>query len=163
ESAGLTNDDVTGPLAVFAGVTTKSGDMTGFATSSGPLVSSSGSASGEDEEGASTVFSLSLTTSASGLQTTDGDAITLTVETGLVVGRDAGGNAVFAVSINSSTGVVSVAQWESLKHPTGGTNSYDESVNLGSAVNGVVTVTDGDGDIATQSVAIGSQIRFEDD
>jgi len=76
------------------------------------------------------------------------------------VGRDLGGNAVFAVSINSSTGVVSVAQWESIQHPTPG-GSYDESVNLGGAVNAVVTVTDGDGDIATQSVGIGSQIRFD--
>ena len=79
-----------------------------------------------------------------------------------MVGRDAGGNAVFAISIDAVTGVVSVAQYESIEHPTGGA-SHDEPVNLGATVNAVVTVTDGDGDVATNSVAIGSQIVFEDD
>ena len=79
-----------------------------------------------------------------------------------MVGRDAGGNAVFAISIDAVTGVVSVAQYESIEHPTGG-GSYDEPVNLGATVNAVMTVTDGDGDVATNSVAIGSQIVFEDD
>ena len=36
-------------------------------------------------------------------------------------------------------------------------------MTLGAAVNAVMTVTDGDGDVATNSVAIGSQIVFEDD
>ena len=79
-----------------------------------------------------------------------------------MVGRDVGGNAVFAISIDAVTGVVSVAQYESIEHPTGG-GSYDEPVNLGATVNAVMTVTDGDGDVATNSVAIGSQIVFEDD
>ena len=160
---GDANDnDVAGPLTVFDGVTTKSTDMVGFAVSAGPVVSSAGSSTGEDEEGATTVFSLAIANASSGLLTTDGDAITLTLESGIVVGRDAGGNAVFAISIDAVTGVVSVAQYESIEHPTGG-GSYDEPVNLGATVNAVVTVTDGDGDVATNSVAIGSQIVFEDD
>ena len=161
---GDANDnDVAGPLAVFDGVTTKSTDMVGFAVSAGPVVSSAGSSTGEDEEGATTAsFSLAVANANSGLLTTDGDAITLTLEAGIVVGRDAGGNAVFAISIDAVTGVVSVAQYESIEHPTGG-GSYDEPVNLGATVNAVVTVTDGDGDVATNSVAIGSQIVFEDD
>ena len=160
---GDANDnDVAGPLAVFDGVTTKSTDMVGFAVSAGPVVSSAGSSTGEDEEGATTAFSLAIANANSGLLTTDGDAITLTLESGIVVGRDAGGNAVFAISIDAVTGVVSVAQYESIEHPTGG-GSYDEPVNLGATVNAVMTVTDGDGDVATNSVAIGSQIVFEDD
>ena len=160
---GDANDnDVAGPLAVFNGVTTKSTDMVGFAVSAGPVVSSAGSSTGEDEEGATTVFSLAIANANSGLLTTDGDAITLTLEAGIVVGRDVGGNAVFAISIDAATGVVSVAQYKSIEHPTGGA-SYDEPVTLGAAVNAVMTVTDGDGDVATNSVAIGSQIVFEDD
>ena len=160
---GDANDnDVAGPLTVFDSVTTKSTDMVGFAVSAGPVVSSAGSSTGEDEEGATTVFSLSVANASSGLLTTDGDAITLTLEFGIVVGRDVGGNAVFAISIDAVTGVVSVAQYELIEHPTGG-GSYDEAVNLGATVNAVMTVTDGDGDVATNSVAIGSQIVFEDD
>ena len=136
--------------------------MVGFAVSAGPVVSSAGSSTGEDEEGATTAFSLAIANANSGLLTTDGDAITLTLESGIVVGRDAGGNAVFAISIDAVTGVVSVAQYKSIEHPTGG-GSYDEPVNLGATVNAVMTVTDGDGDVATNSVAIGSQIVFEDD
>ena len=79
-----------------------------------------------------------------------------------MVGRDAGGNAVFAISIDAVTGVVSVAQYESIEHPTGG-GSYDEPVNLGATVNAVMTVTDGDGDVATKSIAIGNEIDFQDD
>ena len=85
---GDANDnDVAGPLAVFNGVATKSTDMVGFAVSAGPVVSSAGS-TGEDEEGATTVFSLAVANPNSGLLTTDGDAITLTLEAGIVVGRD---------------------------------------------------------------------------
>ena len=103
---------------MFNGVTTKSTDMVGFAVSAGPVVSSAGS-TGEDEEGATTAFSLAIANANSGLLTTDGDAITLTLEAGIVVGRDVGGNAVFAISIDAATGVVSVAQYESIEHPTG--------------------------------------------
>ncbi|TIG74730.1 hypothetical protein DI120_16030, partial [Legionella pneumophila] len=91
-----------------------------------------------------------------------GDAITLTLESGLVVGRDASGKAVLAISIDADTGVLSVAQYESIKHPTGG-SSYDEAVHLGGKINAVVTVTDGDGDVATQAIGIGDKVVFEDD
>ena len=54
-----------------------------------------------------------------------------------MVGRGAvTGEAVFAISIGQG-GVVSVAQWESIEHPN--TASYDEAVNLGTAVVAVVT------------------------
>ncbi|HAU0373639.1 TPA: hypothetical protein JBH56_15170, partial [Legionella pneumophila] len=106
--------------------------------------------------------SLAIANAASGLQTTDGDAITLTLESGFVVGRDAGGDAVFAIAIDADTGVLSLAQYESIKHPSGGA-SYDEAVDLSGKINAVVTVTDGDGDVATQAIGIGDAIVFEDD
>ncbi|WP_230314275.1 DUF5801 repeats-in-toxin domain-containing protein, partial [Legionella pneumophila] len=55
-----------------------------------------------------------------------------------------------------------MAQYESIKHPTGG-SSYDEAVHLGGKINAVVTVTDGDGDVATQAIGIGDAVVFEDD
>ncbi|HAU1193444.1 TPA: DUF5801 repeats-in-toxin domain-containing protein, partial [Legionella pneumophila subsp. raphaeli] len=87
ETAGLDagSDDVAGPLAVFAGVANKSADMSGFAQSNGPVVSAAGSVLGQDNEGASIKFSLAIADAASGLKTTDGEDITLTLESGLVV------------------------------------------------------------------------------
>ncbi|HEA4271676.1 TPA: hypothetical protein QHF80_002814, partial [Legionella pneumophila] len=164
ETAGVNagSDDVASPLALFAGVSQKSTDMAGFAQSSGAVVSSAGSLVGQDNEGATIKFSLAIANAASGLQTTDGDAITLTLESGFVVGRDAGGDAVFAIAIDADTGVLSLAQYESIKHPSGGA-SYDEAVDLSGKINAVVTVTDGDGDVATQAIGIGDAIVFEDD
>ncbi|HEG4434104.1 TPA: flagellar hook-length control protein FliK, partial [Legionella pneumophila] len=161
ETAGLDagSDDVAGPLAVFAGVANKSADMSGFAQSNGPVVSAAGSVLGQDNEGASIKFSLAIADAASGLKTTDGEDITLTLESGLVVGRDAGGNAVFAIAIDADTGVLNVAQYESIQHPTGGA-SHDEAVNLSGKINAVVTVTDGDGDVDTKAVGIGEAIVF---
>src|SRR5262249_27091006 len=94
-----------------------------------------------------------------------GTSVFLFKEGDLVVGRigGAGGQAAFAVAINSTTGVVSTAQYASLKHPTGGA-SHDEAINItDSALLAVVTVTDGDGDTATNSVGIGDQVQFQDD
>ena len=71
------------------------------------------------------------------------------------------GTVIFAISIDGN-GAVTVAQYTSLKHPTS-PDSYDEAVNLAGLLNAVVTVTDGDGDVATGTVAIGDAISFEDD
>ena len=128
---------------------------------------------GEDNEGATTVVTLAIAGGVngtdSGLQTTDNRQISLFNESGVIVGRmdtaggvaDPAGTVAFAISVNN-VGEVTVAQYLSLEHPTPGA-SYDEAVNLGSLVNAVVTVTDGDGDVATQNIAIGNAIQFQDD
>ena len=114
---------------------------------------------GADNEGATTAVTLSIVggiRTDSRLQTTDNRQISLFNESGVIVGRmdtaggvaDPAGTVAFAISINNA-GEVTVAQYLSLEHPTPGA-SYDEAVNLGSLVNAVVTVTDGDGDVATQ-------------
>ena len=130
-------------------------------------------ATGEDNEGATTVVTLAIAGGVngtdSGLQTTDNRQISLFNESGVIVGRmdtaggvaDPAGTVAFAISVNN-LGEVTVAQYLSLEHPTPGA-SYDEAVNLGSLVNAVVTVTDGDGDVATQNIAIGNAIQFQDD
>lgn len=126
----------------------------------------------------------------SGLKTTDGHEIYLFKEGSLIVGRYDGDNsgtvtdgfdntthnsdgsfvdpAAFALAMNS-TGEVSVALFVSLNQPdqatfANGFNSYDEGVYLNSGtVSATVTVTDGDGDTASQSADISKVVRFEDD
>jgi hypothetical protein len=127
---------------------------------------------GSDNEGATTHVTLSIVGgngTDSLLLTTDNSQISLFKESGVIVGRvdnpdgtsNVAGTVAFAISIND-LGEVTVAQYLSLKQPTSPDN-YDESVNLGSLVNAVVTVTDGDGDVATQSIGIGNALQFQDD
>ena len=110
----------------------------------------------------------------SGVQTTDGHNIYLYVDaaTGLVVGRvgdtdsahntpNPDGTIAFAIAIESD-GQLDVAQYLSLKEFN--TNSSNETVSLiDGAIKAVVTVTDGDGDVATDAANIGSHIVFYDD
>src|SRR5206468_799369 len=123
-------------------------------------------------DGGATTLTLSIVGgngTDSGLQTTDNRQISLFNENGVIVGRmdnpdgtfNANGTVAFAISINGN-GEVTVAQYLSLEHPTSPDN-YDEPVNLGSLINAVVTVTDGDNDVATQSISIGGAIQFQDD
>src|SRR4029079_9697766 len=70
----------------------------------------------------------------------------------------------FAISMDSTSGVVTVEQYLSLHHPTPGA-SYDETVSLtNGALSVIATVTDGDADTATSNaVNVGNQIVFHDD
>ena len=65
-----------------------------------------------------TSYALSVTNPVSGLSVTDGSAINLQLVSGVVVGVVSGGTfngqAAFAISINSGTGVVTVEQYLSL-------------------------------------------------
>src|SRR5262249_30598859 len=152
ETAGVQADanDTTDPAvaALFAGVSNVSTDLSpaGFAQNPNAVVSSTGSSFGTDSVGGTTAFSLDVSAAGvdSGLDTTNGTSIFLFKEGDLVVGRigGAGGAAAFAVAINSTSGVVSVAQYASLKHPDAA--NPDDSVSItDSALLAVVTVTDG--------------------
>src|SRR4029077_18377546 len=147
-----------------------------YAQSAAAVVNTTGTVIGADQEGATTAFSLSVASLNSGLTTTDGHQINLFLENGIIVGRydsDASGiitatdNAAFAVAVNSTTGVLSVVQYVSLHHNTveSGVGNVDasEPLNLGTTINAVATVTDGDGDISTASTPIGSAVLFRDD
>src|SRR5262249_60291892 len=83
---------------------------------------STGSSFGAGQEGGTTASSRAVSAAGvdAGLDTTDGTSIFLCKEGDLVVGRIGGaaGAAAFAVAINSTSGVVSVAQYASIKHPT---------------------------------------------
>ncbi|MDF2073499.1 retention module-containing protein [Pseudomonas mendocina] len=172
ESAGLQpgSHDVAGPLAVFNGVANPSSDMRAYAQGTAPAVVGNYNF-GADEGGATAVYSLALVGSgegeqgpqvqAVGLTTTSGSPITLSVENGLVVGRDAGGNAAFAISIDPDTGIISVVQYQSLHHPDA--SDANDNIDLSGLIRAVLTVTDGDGDQAVASADIGQLIRFVDD
>ncbi|MFN3718632.1 MAG: DUF5801 repeats-in-toxin domain-containing protein [Rhizobium rhizophilum] len=97
---------------------------------------------------------------ASGLFTTSGSPITLFVEGNLIVGRDGSGNVALAVSIDPQ-GRVSIAQYQPLKH--GDPDATNEPLDLTGKINAVVTVTDNDGDVATDRIDIGANIQFLDD
>jgi T1SS-143 domain-containing protein len=106
----------------------------------------------------------------SGLQTTDGKEIYLTLEHGVIVGRvDTDGDhhvstsdpAAFAIAIDDD-GHVATAEYLSLHH--GDPHASDESVQLASGtISATVTITDGDGDTASASADISGKIQFEDD
>jgi hypothetical protein len=172
ETAGVQADadDTTAAAvaALSAGVSNPSTDLStaGFAQDPTAVVSSTGSSFGADQEGGTTAFSLAVSAAGvdSGLDTTNGTSIFLFKEGDLVVGRIGGaaGAAAFAVAINSTSGVVSVAQYASLKHPNGANPDDTVSITDG-ALLAVVTVTDGDGDTATNSTGIGDAVQFQDD
>src|SRR5262249_3033776 len=91
-------------------------------------------------------------------------SIFLFKEGDLVVGRigSAAGAAALAVAINSTSGVVSTAQYASLKHPDG--TNPDDSVSItDSALLAGVPGTHGAGDTATSSTGIGDAVQFQDD
>ena len=174
ETAGIQGDaqDVTGPLTVFDSVANKgddphvSGSVIGFAQDLSGLVST-GTGLGGDGAG-STTFSLNVSAAGvdSGLDTTEGANILLYNESGIIVGRVGGpsGAAAFAVAVDTSTGAVSLVQYLSIKHPTGGLSSPDETVSIvNGAITATVTATDADGDTKTATTSIGSLISFQDD
>src|SRR5215510_11531733 len=186
QSANGATDTATAPVAalvpnVAGGVSNASTDYqtddpTGsiYATSAAAVVQSDNSNFGADEEGASKAYSLSVAAGGvdSGLTTTDGTKVFLFKEGDVVVGRigatasaAATGQAAFAVAIDANSGFVSTAQYASLKHGTAETNGdASEAVSIANtALQAVVTVTDGDGDKATNSVNIGDEVKFLDD
>jgi hypothetical protein len=144
----------------------------GFGTS-GSAVVNPHAVFGTDGPAASSslTYALSLGNVTSGLKLTDGTAINLQqLANGNIVGVVASGTfsgqAAFAISINSTTGVVTVEQYLSLQHGTADTNGdSDEAVQANLNTIGVtVTATDGDGDHVTSSVVdISHQISFHDD
>src|SRR5262249_62404489 len=81
----------------------------------------------------------------------------------LVVGRIGSslGAAAFAVAIDASTGVLSMAQYSAVKHAN--TSDPNDQVSVSNAaLLAVATVKDGDGDQNSASVGIGNQVRILD-
>ena len=140
------------------------------------LVDTSGSSYGADEEGARLLYRFLLRrtvlipvlrrqTVRRSFCTSQGDLVVGRIGTEAGDGTDTAdpsGAIAFAVAIDADDGTVSLAQYASVTNPTGG-SSHDETVDLTGKISAVVTVTDGDGDIDTDSTDIGDQIYFSDD
>lgn len=154
--------------AAFAGL----GTPIEIAHSSGPVVSSSGSYGADGPGSTPPAYALLVASGGvdSGLTATDGNKIFLYEENGLVIGRESvsgnpesNGAIAFAISLDSTTGVVTIAEYTAIHHPD--KNDPNDSVSMDSdALQATVTFTDGDGDHVTSTpVSIGGQIHFLDD
>jgi VCBS repeat-containing protein len=171
ETAGVQNpgdgSDMDQNAALPAEFTGIVGTLIGWAKSVGAVVSTAGSSTGEDDEGATT--KLTIAVSSAGVDSFIDDTVTgqniLLFQNGAIIeGRvgNAAGPVAFAVSINPD-GTVNVAQFRALEHPDN-PNNFDETIAIRDlAIKAVYTITDGDGDVSTDSVDIGGRIRFDDD
>src|SRR5262245_29163445 len=161
------------------------GTAIGFAAGTAPLVTLSGGEFGTDgpADTDSVIFDAFVNDGTfSGLSTTAGTQIFLYNGTGsldgLILGRvgieggttdtaDPGGAVAYAVFVDPATGVGYIAQHLALNHGAGGSDAaaYDNEIAVASdAVQITVTFTDHDGDQDTSDpVAIGNQLRFQDD
>jgi hypothetical protein len=108
---------------------------------------------------AASVYSLSLSSSgvASGLiDTASNTAVSLYADGADVVGKNAAGDIVLRISIDSVSGDVSLTQYRALVHANG--NDPDESASPLSIVAGAVaavrTVTDGDDDSSSSRMMV---------
>jgi T1SS-143 domain-containing protein len=128
---------------------------------------------GADDDGSVSdlSYALSVTNATSGLNS-DGQAITLAMNNGVVEGSTSAG-VIFAISVDAATGEVSLTQYAEIDHVGEGddSNAFNNSVNnLGLATGTVAltasaTITDEDGDSASDSQAldISGAISFDDD
>jgi large repetitive protein len=113
-------------------------------------------------------YALSVGNAASGLAS-NGVAISLSIVAGVVEGR-AGADLIFTVSVNSATGAVTLTQLAEIDHAPevpSGAPFDDQLAILGNglvSLNGTATITDRDGDQATETVSLdlGGNIRFAD-
>ncbi|MDG4882627.1 DUF5801 repeats-in-toxin domain-containing protein [Mesorhizobium sp. WSM4884] len=137
------------------------------ATSAAAIVTLT-SSYGADGAG-TTAYALSVTNSASGLATAQGDhAITLVQVGATVQGQytDAGGtHTAFTVSI-ASDGKLTVVQNVALEHLVDGSTAaaYNDALSLAGKIAVTATVTDADGDSAsTGAIDVGGAVTFLDD
>jgi len=166
--------------AIFFGQVSEPGDdpdvalalPLGVAHSNGPLVTAS-AVYGADGPGGDLTYALVIGAGPSGLETTEGDPIVLSLETfngfeflvGRVDSADANfdGKAAFAVYLDPNTGEATLVQWLSVENPTGG-SSHDELASfLQGALQIEVTAIDDDEDTATALVDMAGIIGFQDD
>ena len=101
------------------------------------------------------------------IDTLTGDAVTLhVVSAGIEIeGRNAGGQVVFELTINTDSGATTLTQFRAVVHgDAGDPDEADTPAVLGPDLIGVtVTVTDGDGDQVSQTANLNGVIAFEDD
>src|SRR6185437_12172104 len=143
------------------------------AQSAAAVVTAGGNFGADGEaQGATPVFSLSVLSPGvfSGVSATDGNEIFLYQQNGLIVGLEGNGTTAdphgaiaFAIAIDPTTGVASIAEYTAMHQPDA-TNPNDAVSMADGVLLASVTYTDGDGDSVTSTpVSIGTQIHFLDD
>ncbi|WP_421317617.1 DUF5801 repeats-in-toxin domain-containing protein, partial [Aeromonas sp. 700377] len=157
-------------MTLTGSVTTDETTQLGITVTSAVALFSGGVGAAGADDG-STDVSLRIDVADSGLMTTQGGhAIILEADANdsdIVYGRfDSDGNGsldgtAFKLEIGED-GKLSVTQYVAIQHPDNPDN-YDEPVDLTGKLSAVVTTTDGDGDVASQSVSIGAGVVFKDD
>ena len=128
-------------------------------------------------DGGTPDVSLRIDDSATGFKTTvGGHLITLVADpddNNVVYGKytdDSGTHNAFTIEIGED-GKLSVTQYVAMVHPDpatlqgdpADTSSYDEAITLVNKLSAVVTLEDGDQDVAMDAVGIGAFISFKDD
>ncbi|MGB3877111.1 MAG: DUF5801 repeats-in-toxin domain-containing protein [Shinella zoogloeoides] len=183
ESASNQNNDVTGPLSVFAHVQNQGQDPD---RDNNPLAFAQSKTSavtyvpyfGVDGPAAANPVTYGLKLGGqgngidSGLKLTDGTTISLHSEVvdgnTIIVGRVDGngphaGEAAFALAIDPANGKISVVEYLSLQHNPNGFDPNDQVSLKAGTVLATVTITDGDGDTASDSADISGKVHFNDD
>ena len=123
---------------------------------------------GADGLNGSTVYSLTLNGTSTGLtDSKTGTAVTLVqVDATHINAVDGAGthDVVFTLSLDSSTGVVTMTELRGVEQSTGSNPDTSEGITLASGlVSLTATVTDNDGDSASSSVDLGHAITIKDD
>ncbi|MGB7388399.1 MAG: DUF5801 repeats-in-toxin domain-containing protein [Pseudomonas neustonica] len=116
----------------------------------------------DGDNGAGLVFTLEVDAAATGLvDTLTGQDIDLVDNAGVIEGQNADGDVVFTVAVDAS-GEVILTQSRPVQHAN--SSDPDDVVSLpnGSLLL-TATATDGDGDVASDSVDIGGRLSFRDD
>lgn len=177
ESAGLQNDDTYSYYTAlrFATVANPGDDpdvlgsgAIGYARSGSAIVNVDwgDTETGADSPALASGYSLVLLNASSGLKTTEGASINLSVDgEGRIIGTVASGvnagKTAFAIAIDGDDGEVFVAQYLSLKHPD--PNQSDEQVDLAGKIAVRYSITDSDGDTVFDQKEMGSRVAFDDD
>ena len=102
---------------------------------------------------------------ASGLvDTATGQPVTLSLNgSGVVEGRNSDGDLVFTVSVDASTGEVTLDQIRAVVHAD--TNDHDDATGLTGTnlISLTATATDGDGDTDAETIDLSDNLSFRDD
>ncbi|MDY7117906.1 DUF5801 repeats-in-toxin domain-containing protein, partial [Halomonas sp. SSL-5] len=137
----------------------------GYAETTAATLFSETADAGTDGE-ASKVYALVLNGTEpvdSGLTDTASDeAVVLSDNGGVIEGRTAtGGDLVFTIAVNGTTGDVTTTQYRALDHGAD-SNDHDSAVSMTAGlVELEATLTDGDTDTASSKIELGSLIGFE--
>src|SRR5882724_1751993 len=125
---------------------------------------------GADGQLGATAYSLTLNGGASSLATTlvdskTGGAVTLVqVSTTEIDAKDTANDVVFKLTVDSSSGIVTLTDLRGVHEGTGETPDASEFITLASGLASVTaTVTDNDADKAVASIDLGGQIKIFDD